>query len=119
MNHLEFVNKLNEFGIHISSTNSEGKEKEYEDAMFGNPKKITVKNLKATYKDTGADATNALISQAIDVDTWKHSLHNKIKPENYEKFIEIIQESILFRAKQIDFLLTTLFLINKDISSDN
>jgi hypothetical protein len=119
MEHLDFVNKLNELGVSIRSTNIENKEKEhYEPGIFGEGRKIIIKNLKATYEDDGLPALNSLIKSAIDIETWKHSWHNEITPENYDKFIEIIQDSILNRAKQIDFLLTTLFLINK-AKSDN
>jgi len=39
------------------------------------------------------------------------------EPENYEKFLEIIQKKIIDRAKEVDFLMTTMFLLRKEISS--
>lgn len=123
MEHLEFVDKLDKHGISIRTTNVENKEKEFEEHdMFGKSRKIIVKNLSVRYKESepgdstfGKDPMKELIRNAIDMGQWKHSWHNNIEPENYEKFIEIIQEKILSKAAEIDELLTIMFLIRYEI----
>ena len=59
----------------------------------------------------------AVISEAIDIDSWKHSWHYEIKPENYEKFREIIQEKMIKRAEEMDFLTTVYFQLQYEISN--
>jgi len=123
MEHLEFVDKLDKSGISIRTTNVENKEKEFEEHnMFGKPRKIIVKNLDVRYKDSepgdmafGKEPLKELIRNAIDMGQWKHSWHNEINPENYEKFIEIMQEKILDKANEIDELLTIMFLTKAEI----
>ena len=122
MEHLDFVNELNKYGISIRSTNVENKTKVVEiPKYFGGANIIEIKNLKCNYREqdyfSRPTALQAVISKAIDMDTWKHSWHNKIEPENYEKFLEIIQQKVIDRAKEIDFLMTTMFLLRKEISS--
>lgn len=128
MEHLEFVNKLDKHGISIRTTNIETKEKVFEEHnMFGKPRKIIVKNLSVRYKESepsdsvfDKDPMKELIRNAIDMGQWKHSWHNKIEPENYKKFIEIIQEKILNKAAEIDELLTIMFLIrNETVRREN
>jgi len=124
MEHLDFVDKLCKFGISIRTTNIENSEKEFEELnLFGEPRRIIVKNFNVEYKGSkpcdsfsGKNALKAMIRNSIDMDTWKHSWHNEIEPDNYQKFIDIIQEKILDRANQIDELLTTMFVLRKEIS---
>jgi hypothetical protein len=52
------------------------------------------------------------------VDGWKHSWHNDITPENYEKFREIIQDKMIKRAEEMDFLLSVYFQLQHEISND-
>ena len=113
MTHLEFVDKLNESGVSISGTQVEGKETKYEIySFFRNSSTIIEKDFKLKWENfDNRDPLKELISIAIDMDTWKHSWHNEIVPENYDKFREIIQEKILSRAKQIETLLSTYFQI--------
>lgn len=122
MTHLEFVDKLNELGVAIRGNSIEDKEKTYI-VPFGilSSKKVVVKNFgirwaDGTPSDWRSDAKRELIRKAIDLDTWKHSWHSEVSPENYEKFREIIMEKILDRAKEIEMLLTVYFILNKDIS---
>ena len=121
MKHLEFVDKLNESGISISGTQVENKEKRYTVyGFFDNSNIIIEKNYKLKWENfDNRDPFKELISMAIDMDTWKHSWHNEIVPENYDKFREIIQEKILGRAKQIETLLSTYFQIQYKQSNVN
>ena len=122
MEHLDFVKELDNYGISFRSTNVENKTKEVEiPKYFGDSNVIEIKNLKCSYRESEVfsrpTALQSIISQAIDIDSWKHSWHNEIKPENYEKFLEIIQEKIIDRAKEVDFLITVMFILRKEISS--
>ena len=117
MEHLEFVDKLNETGVSIRSTNIENKEKRYEiNGIFGHQNTIVNDNLKLYWLNRDDRNPFAeLVKTAIDMDSWKHSWHNEIKPENYDKFRTLIQEKILDRASQIEFLLDVYFLIGSEI----
>ena len=122
MEHLDFVKELDNYGISFRSTNVENKTKEVDiPKYFGDSNVIEIKNLKCSYRESEVfsrpTALQSIISQAIDIDSWKHSWHNEIKPENYEKFLEIIQEKIIDRAKEVDFLITVMFILRKEISS--
>jgi hypothetical protein len=122
MEHLDFVKELEKYGISFRSTNVENKVKEIEiPKYFGGSNIVEIKNLKCNYKETEhfarPTALQSIISKAIDMDSWKHSWHNEIKPENYERFIEIIQKKIIDRASEIDFLITAMFVLRKEISS--
>lgn len=117
MEHLDFVNKLNELGISLRSTNVQGKEKRYEiNGIFGHTNTIVNDNLKLYWIERDdRNPFSELIKMAIDMDSWKHSWHNEIKPENYEKFRTLIQDKILERSSQIEFLLDIYFMIGKAI----
>lgn len=125
MEHLEFTEKLNELGIKIQSTNKADKEKTIEiKNPFGiESDNIEIKNFKVTYKKDSFfqkySALDNLIIEAIDIDEWKHSFHNEIIPENYDRFRGIIQRKILKRASEIDFLITVYFLLNHEIANNN
>jgi hypothetical protein len=118
MEHLEFVEKINESGISLRSTNVEGKEKRHViSGIFGHQNTIIQENLNLSWLER--DDRNPfceLVKVAIDMDSWKHSWHNEIKPDNYEKFRNLIQEKIIERGYQIEFLLDVYFLINKAIT---
>ena len=122
MTHLEFVNKLNESGISIRSTNIENGMKVYPVSYgLSSTRGVVVENLKARWDerqvmDMGYDALQSLISKSIDMDSWKHSWHQEIEPENYEMFRGIIQKKIIDRAEQIEELLTVYFVLGKEIS---
>jgi len=119
MKHLEFVNKLNETGVSISGTQVENREKKYVIyGMFDHSNTIIEKNYQLRWENIDdRDPFKALVSQTIDMDTWKHSWHNEIKPENYEKIREIIQEKILKRAEEIETLLSVYFQIGYKITT--
>lgn len=122
MEHLDFIKELDNYCISLRSTNVENKVKEVEiPKYFGGSNIVEIKNLKCNYKETEhfarPTALQAIISKAIDMDSWKHSWHNEIKPENYEKFLEIIQKKIIDRVSEIDFLVTAMFVLRKEISS--
>ena len=121
MEHLEFTDKLNEFGIQIRSTKIENKSQLIEiPRLFSSPDLVEVKNFKCDYVNhshRSQTALQAIISEAIDLDSWKHSIHNEIIPENYDKFREIIQDKIIKRASEIEMLLTVYFQINHEMSS--
>lgn len=124
MNHLDFVNKLSTTGVSIRSTTIENKERRIPiPSGFGKDEVVILKNNSANYE--GVDysifarksASQAIISKAIDFDTWKHSWHNEITPENYEKFQEIIQKKIIDRAKEIEELAAIYFHLNSELSN--
>lgn len=120
MKHLDFVNSLSQFGVSIRSTNIENKEKRIPiPSYFGKDRVVVIKNFNVEYDEPSAGfnrgALVEIISKAIDFDSWKHSWHNEIIPENYERFKNIIQEKILDRANQIDELLTVYFQLNHEV----
>jgi hypothetical protein len=120
MEHLEFVEKLNQLGCSFRSTNIENKVKTIEISnTFGKSEFVEIQNFQCKYVDYNAFSRQtplqALISEAIDIDSWKHSWHNEIKPENYEKFRRIIQEKMIKRAEEMDFLLTVYFQLHHEI----
>ncbi len=116
MKHLEFVNKINNLGLSIKSTNTVDKEKVYAVPYGLHGAKVSVKNFEVNYIDKrDYDAFERLVKKCIDLDSWKHSWHKEITPENYEYFSGIIQEKIIDRAEEIEMLLTTYFVISKRI----
>jgi len=122
MEHLEFVDKLNQLGCSFKSTNVENKVKTIEiPNVFGESEFVEIKNFQCKYVGYNAFSRptplQAVIREAIDIDSWKHSLHNEIKPENYEKFREIIQEKMIKRAEEMDFLTTVYFQLQYEISN--
>lgn len=119
MEHLEFVDKLNELGISIRSTNVEGKVKKIEiNNFFTDKDELIIDSFKLSYsnKSNNSDPLKDLIKMAVDMGQWKHSWHNEIIPENYDKFQQIIQEKILDKSKEIELLLTAYFQINYEKS---
>ena len=122
MEHLEFSDKLNEFGIQIRSTKIENKSQIIEvHNMFCPSDFVEIKNFQCKYLNETSNhypPLKAVIKTAIDIDSWKHSIHNKISPENYEKFREIIQDKILKRASEIEMLVTVYFQLNHEISNN-
>ena len=124
MKHLEFSDKLNELGIQIRSTKIENKIQTIEIPHFFGIESdfVEIKNFECKYKKESLfsrpTALDAVILKAIDIDFWKHSFHNKISPENYEKFREIIQDKIIKRASEIEMLLTVYFQLNHEISNN-
>ena len=125
MEHLEFIDKLNEFGIQIRSTKIENNTQTIEiPHSFGIESDfVDIKTFECKYRKeplfSGQTALQAIISEAIDIDSWKHSIHNEISPENYDKFREIIQNKIIKRASEIEMLLTVYFQLNHEISNIN
>lgn len=122
MEHLEFVDKLNEFGIQIRSNKRENIVQKIEiPNLFGEFNFVEIKNFQLNYskQDYFSELTplQAIIKEAIDLDNWKHSWHNKIEPDNYEYFREIIQDKILKRASEIEMLITVYFQLNHEISN--
>lgn len=124
MTHLDFVNELSTTGVSIRSTTIENRERRIPiPSGFGKDEVVILKNNSANYE--GGDhsvfarksASQAIISKAIDFDTWKHSWHNEITPENYEKFQEIIQKKIIDRAKEIEELVAIYFHLNSELSN--
>ena len=114
MEHIEFINALDKTGISIRGTYTEGREKEFViNKLFNETNVIIKNNHQLRWKNFDQeDPLKALIKLAIDMGTWKHSWHNEIAPENYDKFRGIIQGKILQRAKEIETLLTVYFQIN-------
>lgn len=119
MEHLDFIKKLDKLGISIRSTNNEDESKLVEINNVLSYDVIEIKNLKCRYVNkhrSNLSALREIVTKAIDIDEWKHSIHNEIEYDNYEKFVEIIQDKILQRAEDIDFLLTVMFILKKQIS---
>lgn len=122
MEHLEFVNQLNKIGVSLRGTTIEGTEKHYEIVRpFSGQKDYIIKdgfNLRWKERNVfGDDPLKEIIRMAIDMDTWKHSLHNKIEPENYNKFRDIIQGKIIDRAKEIELLFDVYFQLQHELST--
>jgi hypothetical protein len=118
MEHLDFVDKLNETGVSIRGTDVEGREKKFVIyGIFGNSNTIIQKDGRLRWENRDERSAFAeIVKLAIDIDQWKHSWHNEIKPENYNKFRDIIQEKILERAEQIETLLTIYFQIGHEMT---
>lgn len=124
MEHLEFVDKLNQLGCSFRSTNVEDKAKIIEiPNTFGKSEFVEIQNFQCKYVDNNVFSSptplEAVIKKAIDIDSWKHSWYNEIKPENYEKFRKIIQEKMIRRAEEMDFLMTVYFQLQYEISNRN
>ena len=121
MEHLEFVEKLNQLGCTFRSTNIENIIKTIEISnSFGESDFIEIKNFQCKYKKSnrmfGLNPLQEVIRKAIDIDSWKHSWHNEIEPENYEQFSKIIQEKMIKRAEEMDFLTTIYFQLQYELS---
>ena len=120
MEHLEFIKELDKLGISIRSINIENKEKIIESSSRDND--ISVKDFKVKYINHSVwgrlEPLQQLIKVGIDMDEWKHSMHYNLSCENYEKFVEIIQEKIIGRAKDIDILMTVYFQLRYEISKN-
>lgn len=121
MEHLEFVNKINATGVSIRGTNVVGRENKFVIyGIFGDSNTIIQKDNKLSWENRDPRSPFAeLVKNAIDMDSWKHSWHNEIKPENYDKFRDIIQQKILDRAEEIQTLLSTYFQIGHEITDSN
>ena len=122
MEHIKFVDKLNQLGCLFRSTNIENKVKTVEiPNTFGKSEFVEIQNFQCKYVGYNAFSRptplQAVIIEAIDIDSWKYSWDNEIKPENYEKFREIIQEKMIKRAKEMDFLTTVYFQLQHEISN--
>ena len=65
------------------------------------------------------DCLKSLLGKAIDFDSWKHSWHLDIKPDNYPVIEDIIQKEILNRANQVDELMSVLNQLRHEMSSMN
>lgn len=122
MEHLEFVDKLNQLGCSFRSTDVENKVKTIElSNPFGKSEFVEIQNFQCKYVDYNAFSRptplQAVIRKAIDIDGWKHSWHNEIKPENYEKFRDVIQEKMIKRAEEMDLLTTVYFQLLYEISN--
>ena len=122
MEHLKFIEKLNQLGCSFRSTNIENVVKTIEiPNIFGKSEFVEIQNFQYKYVKYNAfsrlTALQAVISEAIDIDSWKHSWHNEIKPENYEKLREIIQDKLIKRAEEMDFLTTVYFQLQHEISN--
>ena len=125
MEHLNFTDKLKDFGIQIRINKTENKIQTIEiPHSFGIESDfVDIKNFECKYRKESLfsrpTALQAVISEAIDIDSWKHSCHNEIIPENYDKFREIIQDKIIKRASEIEMLLTVYFQLNHEISNNS
>lgn len=121
MKHLDFVNELGKLGIRISSTNQQGKIREFKIEGLFKDKTVIAKDFFLEIKEDRdfleeQSPINLLLKYAIDMDEWKHSSHMDITPENYERIKEIIQEKILKRAKEIDTLVSIYFQLHYEMS---
>ena len=117
MEHLKFVDELQKLGVRISSTNVEGRTKEY--PIYGLFKTDTIieKGFQLKWKEHNSEIPiRALLKKAVDVGQWKHSWHIEMTPENYEKIEEIIQKHIIERAKEIDELMSIYFQLHYEQS---
>ena len=119
MKHLEFVDKLSGLGINISSTNRENKIREIEVPRLFTTKKIILQDFKLSWKEKEygeSEPIKVVLAKAVDMDSWKHSWHTEMIPENYEKIEHIIQEKIINRANEIDELLSIYFQLHHEMA---
>ena len=90
-------------------------------SAFGKPEFVEIQNFQCKYVDytvfSRPTPLQAVISKAIDIDSWKHSWHNEVKPENYEKLRGIIQGKMIKRAEEMDFLATVYFQLQHEIAN--
>jgi len=120
MEHLDFVNKLNESGVQIRSTTAENREKIYEVSSLFDRIKVSVKNNKCEFVDyksyTGSTALAYLIAKQIDRGEWKHSWHlNVYDSKNYDRLLEIMQKTMIAYASSIEEMMTTYFALRKEM----
>jgi len=121
MKHLDFIDKLQKLGVRLSSTNLEGKIKEFEIFGLFKSNTIVVKDFKLNWKEKTYNEEKpikALLKTAVDMDSWKHSWHTEMIPENYEKIEGIIQDKIIKRAKEIDDLMAIYFQLHHEMSNE-
>jgi hypothetical protein len=119
MKHLDFVNELGKLGIRISSTNQQGKIREFKIEGLFKDKTVIAKDFQLKMKEVGVieeSPLKLLLKYAIDMDEWKHSYHIDLIPENYEKIEGIIQEKIIKRANEIDELSSIYFQLHYEMS---
>jgi hypothetical protein len=115
MEHLEFVEILKDLGIRSMKKEKEVKKFEI-DCGFGQFNTVLAENFSLKWENYSSESPlRALLIKAIDMGSWKHSWHNEIKPENYEKLKGIIQDRIIERAKEIDELLSIYFQLQHEI----
>ena len=77
------------------------------DDGFGRNHFVEITNGELTKtKNTMSSAISEIIKSAIDMDEWKHSMHNEIMPKNYEVFKDIIEKKAIGRLLELDMLLT-------------
>lgn len=105
MEHLDFINELDNTGIMIKQVSQ--KRRIIISRLFNNNTIIIKDNQLEWEQPENSPPLKALISNAIDMDDWKHSIHTEIIPENYDKILEIIQRKIINRVEEINVLLTT------------
>ena len=121
MDHLEFINKLNELGLAVRSTNYENEGKIVQTDSIDTD--LCIKGFEVKYVMNSAfprsTPLQTLIKEGIDIDTYKHSSDYGIIPKNYELFRDIIQNKILRRAVDIDKLLTVYLQLNHEIVEEN
>lgn len=118
MKHLEFIEALSGLGISLRSTNTENKVREIEVPRLFNTKKIILKNSKLEWKEREygeSEPIQAVLAKAVDMDSWKHSWHTEMIPDNYEKIEEIIQAKIINRAEEIDELMAIYFQLHHEM----
>ena len=113
MEHLEFTEKLNQLGFSFRSINIENQVRTIEiPNTFEKSEFVEMQNFQCKYVDysifSRLTPLQAVIRKAIDLDSWKHSWHNEITPENYERFREVIQEKMIKRAEEMDCLFCSI-----------
>ena len=116
MEHLDFTDKLSDLGISCRG-NIENKEHIIHiNTLFGRTHTIKIKDMKCEY--VGDDkpvyelsAFDAIIKRAVNMGEWTfvEDWSNK------QELIDILQEKILNRAKDIELMLMAYFLLRKTI----
>lgn len=121
MEHLEFIQELEKLGISIRSTNIENKEKIVK--SFNKRNDLSIKNFEVKYVNNDTlsrrPPLQQLIINGIDMGEWAYSRNYNITPENYDRFIEIIQNKIRRNANDLDILMTVYFQLRHEISQNN
>lgn len=117
MTYLELVDKLMQIGI--SPITQSATIPHY--SPMGNNKQmveVTPLNITCDTMRHQSDAVDAAITWAIDIDSWKHSWHNKVSEENYPKFAEIIEESLVKKAEEFTRLFSVYVYLKNQMATN-
>ena len=117
MEHLDFTDKLHELGISFRGNKENEERIIHINTLFGRTYTIKIKDMECEYLEDdkpayGLSAFDAIIKRAVSMgDKWTY-VQNWDDPK---ELIDILQEKILNRAKDIELMLMAYFLLRKTI----